>query len=107
MTEVLFNLLKEEGYKVEDDTYDDIQQAIKQGNVQLLYCMDRLIGFFCWYVKEKYKVKHIYITHAVVKKGFRWAGSFLKLRKYFRDMYPEIHSYYWFNDKKGKFIYAK
>lgn len=104
----LFKLFKNNG-KVEDENgvLESLRVAIEEDQILFIKQNGKSIGFFTWIIEEpEAGLKFLRFENLVIFKNYRLRLLIKRYKNYFKNKYPDIKMFYWFDDKKNKYFYA-
>lgn len=109
MIDELIDIMIDEGMRVQDyaDIYESIADAVAEGKIKAISKNGEIIGFFSWRESIKNGKKCIFVNNMCIKRRYRNPANLLFLRRFFRDLYPDMYFTYWHNSKKDTVYYCK
>ena len=107
--ESLVEALELGGVRINDkeSLLDNLRSSIYENRLRFIFNNDKkVIGFFTWEEFKRLKGLRIFINNLFVMPEYRKHNQLFKLRKFFREMYPDANLFYWRNRKRGIYVTA-
>ena len=102
----LLQVILEEGVSLTDEkqqeVINDIEEAVKNGKLVVLYKEKEVMGFFTYFEKEK----EVFINNCIIFGEHRNRTNLLNLRKKFREAYKGCR-FSWESLKRQKMVSVK
>lgn len=105
----LIDLMIEQGLEIpnRESVVESISDAVANDRIRALTKNNITIGFFTWRLFIKNEKKYVYIENLCILKKYRKSSNLLSLRKFFRNLYPNISFAYWDSQKKNRWCAFK